>query len=904
MKNVCFKCVCFFVSIIYCTSIYAQRSVKGQVLNVNNEPLSGAVVALLQDGDSSLVKGTVSGFNGAFEMKELSPAKYILHISLIGHSPQYLSINLTKQELLNKKIQLSERVVELSEYEFVDKAPVAEIKGDTTNFNASSFKVNNDAVAEDLVSKIPGVSIENGTITAQGETVTQVLVDGKEFFGEDASIAMKNVPANIIDKVQIYDKQNEESEFTGFKTGETSKTINLKTRKNKNNGYFGKLLVGYGTSERYKVDGTINFFNGKRRISIIGASNNMNEQGFASQDILGVGNGPASPPKQGEPEANSGQSSGINTHQSVGINYSDNWSEKWKSTASYFYNTSKNNNSTTTNKQYLQNNNTNLSNRESSENNSSNFNHRVNMRLECTMDSTSTLLIIPSLSFQKNISNGTSHTVSSLLNNTLNEAYGTTNSYNSGYNFSNSMLYRKRFARKGRSLFVNFSQNASENTGETETTSSLIQSQLSNSKNTEQELKLSSSYTEPINQYNMIRVNFESGIGSSFSDKSTNLLNPITHELMEIDSTQTGFYRMQNFSKQAGLSYLYSKKRINFNMGVDWQNNTLIAKNRDFTITEKNYNSPIFRSDIFYTKNKRRFFHLGYNTRTKTPTISQLDEVANTTNAFSVNMGNNELEQQFTHELKTMFRSVDYSFTKIFFWATQAMFSNNYIGNNSYTVQNDTTIDNIALKSGAQLSQTANLKGYANINSFIGYSFPFYAIKSSINLSGGYHFTQLPGKTNDVENYTLTNSFSCGLVVASNISKNIDFNLSYKGNYQLVDNSMQMGNINNYYSGTAQGKMVISPIQNMVISSDVNLQHYLGLDAEYEQPSILWNAAIGYKFMKNDAAELKFTVYDILKQNKSISRTVIDTYISDTVNKCLEQYFMFTFSYTLRNFSS
>lgn len=903
MKKVCFKCVCFFVSIICCTSIYAQRSVKGLVINVNNEPLSGAVVALLQDGDSSLVKGTVSGFNGAFELKELKPAKYIIHISLIGHTPQYININLTNQELLNKKIQLNEQIVELNEFEFIDKAPIAEINGDTTNFNASSFKVNNDAVAEDLVSKIPGVSIENGTITSQGETVNQVLVDGKEFFGEDASIALKNVPANIIDKVQIYDKQSEESEFTGFKTGETSKTINLKTKKNKNNIYFGKFQLAYGSAERYKVDGTLNFFQGKRRISIIGASNNINEQGFTSQDIIGLNNGPAFAPKQGEQDVKTEQNTGINTIQSIGINYSDNWGKKWTSTASYFYNTSKNYNNTITDKTYLQDN-TNLSNRESSENNSSNFNHRVNMRLECTMDSSSSLTIIPSLSFQKNISSGINHTVSTALNNTLNEAYGTTNSYNKAYNISNAILYRKRFAKKGRSLFLNFSQKANENSAETETTSTLIQSQLSNSKTSEQELKLSTSYTEPINQYNLIRFSIESNIGAAISDKSTNLLNPLTNELMQLDSTQTSYYRMQNFGKKAGLSYLYSKKRINFNMGVDWQNNKLIAKNRDLTITEKNYNSPIFRSDFFFSKNKRRFFHLGYNTQTISPTISQLDEVANTSNALSVSMGNNQLEQQFTHELKTMFRSVDYSFTKVFFWATQAMFSNNYIGNNTYTVQSDTTIDNIALKSGAQLSQTTNLKNYANINSFIGYSFPIYAIKSNINISGGYRFTQLPGKINDVDNYTLTNSFSGGLAVASNISKNIDFNLSYKGNYMLVDNSLQMVNNNNYYSGTAQGKMVISPFENVVISSDVNLQHYLGLGTEYEKPSILWNAAIGYKFLKNNAAELKFTVYDILNQNKSISRTVSDTYISDTVNNCLEQYFMFTFSYTLRNFSS
>lgn len=904
------KCVflVFFHAFLLCTTVVGQSSVEGCVVGSKNEPLVGASVILLRKSDSSVFKGTVSTRSGDFRFSNIDKGNYVIKISSLGYKTlvKYVTIKSPVNVQLGNLI-LSEKAQKLSDFVVIQHSIIAEQKGDTSEFNAASFKVNKDAVAEDLVTKLPGVTVENGTVKAQGEEVKQILVDNKEFFGNDASIALKNLPADIIDKIQLYDKSSEESMFTGFKDSETTKTLNIKTKRNRNNGTFGKMAIAYGSDDRYKINGTLNFFNGARRISLVGGSNNVNEQNFSSQDILNVGKpGGMRPGPMSNNSAFLGQNGGINTNHTGGINYSDQWGSKWTATGSYFYNQTNNESNSSIDRTYFINDSTNQYYKAKTSSNAKNYNHRVNMRLECKIDSMSSLLILPSVSFQKN--NSSTQTEANTRDNNqelLQSNSSNVKADNEGYNLSNTVLYRRKFAKKGRALFIDFSQAAGDKETNSLTVSDL-NNQQSDASNKNWELSSRISYTEPLGKYSLLKMMYAPSTKENELDKLTNNFDSSTNAYTDVDTELSNHYKLKTTTQRGGLAYLFNRKKVNFNVGSDYQSEDLDGTQISPTEvkTKRNFSNWLMHSDLFYTINKRTNFHIGYNTSTTNPSLTQLQDVIDNSNELNLTQGNPDLKQQLSHEIRCMYRSVDYTLTRTFFLMAHGNFSNNYIGNESFTASTDTVINGVSLAKGSELSRSVNLIGYINIEGFAGYSFPVYLIKTNVNLNAGYSFSQLPGIINNEKNYASTSSAKGSVNFVSNISERVDFNFAYRANYNWVTNSIQTSSNQNYYSGNASAKVNLVPITHWVISSDVNLNHYLGLGDEYDKAYILWNGSLAYKFMKNDAAELRFTVYDLLNQNKSVNRTVNDTYIEDSKSEVLKQYFMISFSYNLRNFKN
>lgn len=901
------KCVflVFFHVLLLCSTVVGQTMVKGYIVGSKSEPLVGASVILLRKSDSSVVKGTVSTRSGEFNLHGIGSGKYLLKISYVGykHNVQYVEVSSTTNKDLGK-ILLAEKNQQLSEFVLNQKAIIAEVKGDTTEFNAAAVKVNKDAVAEDLVTKLPGVTVENGTIKAQGEEVKQVLVDNVEFFGNDASIALKNLPAEIIDRVQLYDKASEESAFTGFKDAETNKTLNIKTKKNKNTGVFGNLQMGYANDDRYKLNGNINFFNGARRISVLGGSNNINEQNFSSQDVLGIGKmGGAHPSPVGSLAGGMlGSNNGISTNHSIGINYSDQWNNRWKVNGSYFYNQTENANNRQTDRTYFLNDSSKNYYRNATLSNSKNYNHRMNARLEYKIDSSSNLMIVPSISYQKNEANSSSQ--SSMYNNAmalLQNIHSQSISNNDGYDMNNAIYYRKKFAKKGRSLFVDFSQSLSQRNGKSITESELINQQTETDNNS---WNLSSriNYTEPLSEKSLLKFVYAPSLAENTNNTITKTYDNISNDYSDLNTELSGKYRLQTNKQQGGVGYLYQYKKLNLNLGGDYQLSMLNGEQRNSESIDKTYNNWLWHGDLFYKFNKRSHLHIGYNTNTKNPTASQLQSTTNNSNELYQTQGNAGLNQQYTHELRCMYRTVDYTLTRSFFMAAHASISDNYIGNSSFTANKDTLVNGASLSKGAQLSRPTNLNGYISADGFMTYSFPLYPIKSNMNLQAGYSYTQLPGIINELKNYAYTNAVNGSVGLVSNISENIDYTLSYRANYNWIENSLQSKENQNYYSGNASARINLSAFSHWVLTSDANLSHYLGLSEEYNKPYILWNASVAYKFLKNNAAEFRFSIYDLLKQNRSISRNVSDTYVEDLRNEVLQQYFMLSFSYKLREF--
>ena len=333
-----------------------ERKLSGKVIDgVANIPMIGANVLVKTVTDSLLI-GTVTGADGRFEIARPNIPTIKLEITFIGYKTISIEHQIRQSLVLGDLILLEDTKV-LGEVIIEGQVPVGEIKGDTTSFNASAFKTQENAQAEDLIRKMPGITMQGGQIQAQGEQVQRILVDGREFFGNDPNIALRNLPADAIDRVEVLDQRSDQNRLTGFDDGTYTKTINIILREDRKNGQFGRVYAGYGTDDRYSAGGSVNFFKGDQRISVLGLFNNTNQQNFSNQDLAGVtanttggGGGRGGRPGGGGGGFGGGgnnnffigNSGGIVNTNSVGLNYSDKWGKKVNFSGSYFFNNSTN----------------------------------------------------------------------------------------------------------------------------------------------------------------------------------------------------------------------------------------------------------------------------------------------------------------------------------------------------------------------------------------------------------------------------------------------------------------------------------------------------------------------------------------------------------------------------------
>ncbi len=475
----------FFICLMAANVVYGQ-TVKGVLRDeIDNSAVSGATVKLIALKDSSL--SAVTDKKGSFTIQGATAGKYTLSITSIGYAALRMPVTVTAGGLDLGNIPIGKSSKVLSTVNIVASAPPVKQKQDTVEYSANSFKTNPDATAEDLIKKMPGITVDKaGTVTAHGDQVKKVTVDGKEFFGDDATAALRNLPSEVIDKIQVFDKLSDQAAFTGFDDGSSVKAINIVTKSNMRNGQFGRVYAGYGTDQRYAAGGNVSFFNGNRRISFVGLFNNVNQQNFSSQDLLGVtssggrggrggggnrGGGPGAGGFQGGNGSNFlvGAQNGISTTNAFGINYSNQLGKKLTITGSYFFNNSSTPNTQTLTQQYLNNNSDSVRYyNETNRSTNNNYNNRINLRLEYKIDSANSLIITPNLSFQNNTSGSVVNGINSFgTNRIISETDNTVNTTSSGYNINNGILLRHMFHKRGRTISVGMNNSLSNRKGDT-----------------------------------------------------------------------------------------------------------------------------------------------------------------------------------------------------------------------------------------------------------------------------------------------------------------------------------------------------------------------------------------------------------------------------------------------------
>jgi hypothetical protein len=908
------------------TNSNAQKTgtVKGLIFDtIAKQPVSSATITVLKRNDSSLVTFTMTTSNGQFSLNNIEFGDYRLLVTHVGYHNvnKYFSISESSKNVDLNNIEVSDKNKVLEEVVVMAEAPPVTLIGDTVQYNAGSFKTKPNAVVEDLLKRLPGVQVEkDGTVKAQGQEVKKILVDGKEFFGTDPKIATKNLPADAVDKVQVYDKQSDMAQLTGFDDGNSEKTINLKLKKDKKKGVFGKVNGGGGTEGRYQGRFNVNAFKGARQMSVIGMANNTNAEGFSFMDMLGFSGGMGQLGGRGGTinissndamagAMGGGNNNAINTSWAGGANYNNIIGKKMEVQSNYFFSRYNPVTDQKLSRQYILPDSTYFYNQNSRTNNLS-YTHRFNLTYDYLIDSMHSLKFTPSLSWQnsKNRSQSDYETLSEQLLRS-NKGYSDNFSASDGYNFSGTLLFRKKFKRKGRtfSFSLGSTMNESDGNGELESVNQFYNrlgnlvktdsiSQRSFSESEVRGYNTRAVYTEPLFKRSLMEFSFSKSESRSVSDKITYDYNRNSAKYDMINPMLTNNYENIYGTTTAGFRLRTQKKKYNYSVGVSWQNadlkGTIKSGVKDSVITKSFYNLlPNARFQYNFTRFKN--LQLDYRASTTQPTVTQLQPVPDISNPLNIRLGNPDLKQEYTHRVNVSYTGVNPFRGKSFFWFNSYSFSNNRIVN--YDV-----IDSF----GRKTTKPVNVDGVYNLSNDVSLGLPLRFIKANVNLNTGFGYSKTIQFINTVRNDIKNFSIDPSIEITRSFKEKFDLTLSGGFTYNKAKYSLQSSLDNEYFTQDYGVDVGWQLPKNFYLSTDfkytISSRRSDGFNAEVP----LWNASFSKLFLKYNRGEMKVSVFDLLNENQSIVRNTSSNYIEDQNNRVLRRFFLLSFTYSLNKMSA
>ncbi|PHN04994.1 outer membrane beta-barrel protein [Flavilitoribacter nigricans] len=887
--------------------------------------LIGAHVSL-NDATSGQLKATVTDLDGSFQL-EAEPGNYTLHITYIGYQDLTQPIEVTDGTVPLGNLTLQQGVA-LTEVEVIGKVLPVQQYGDTTAYNAAAYKTLPDASAEDLIQKMPTVVMSGGTIQAQGEDVKKVLVDGKPFFGDDPTAALRNLPAEVIEKVEIFDEQSEQAKLTGFADGETSKTINIVTKPNMQTGVFGSLYGGYGTEGVYKVGGNVNIFNGDQRITIMGLSNNINQQNFSTEDLLGVvgdsggrtggrgrpgGGGPGGP--GGTSDFLVSQQGGITQSDALGINFSDQWGTDLSVTASYFYNRADNTSNQLLNQEFFGADTTSSFYNEQSLTRGINTNHRFNLKLDHDISERSSLSWNAKAAWQGNTGS------QSVFAQTLSGSDWLTQTNNelqtdlSALNLSNDLTWKYKFDQPRRTLSVRLNTGWAPKIGDRSLLSESLYSDaagayswLDQYATLDQRTWNASAdvqYTEPLGEKSMLLLNYRASYQQQESNTETYDLDEASQDYDLLNDELSNTFSNDYVTQQAGVGLNWRSGDLSLmaRTNLQWAELSNEQILPEAGVYNQNYVTVLPMANLRYKISSSANLNLSYRTSTNFPTVSQLQNVLDNSNPLQLSIGNPELTPAYQHRFNARYSKTSTENSSVFFAMLGADFTNNYIAGSTLLANDeDPLFADMDVAAGARLTMPVNLDGQWNIRSFMTYGFPIGFLGSNLNVDLMANLSQTPGMVSNELNTTDKKTAGIGLTLSSNISDKVDFTVSSRSNYNTVTNSLSPGVQTNYFNQDTRLKFDWVLGSGFVFRTDLNHQFYDGLSDEFAQNYLLWNMSIGKKVLKGDRGEISLSVFDLLDQNNSLVRNVTETYLEDVQTNVLQQYVMLSFKYDIRSF--
>jgi Outer membrane protein beta-barrel family/Carboxypeptidase regulatory-like domain len=908
---------------VFANCCFSQNSgsIKGQITDtVGKQNLAEATVAILHSLDNSQLTLVETNRTGEFYIRNIPPGDYRLSITFEGYEPISKRFSITSDSSggnVDFGVLFMDRRNDTLKAVVIERPPI-QIKKDTVEFNAGMYSVKPNAVAEDLLKKMPGMQVDkSGNITAQGETVQRVMVNGKRFFSDDPKLATRNLPPEMIDKIQVFDDLSDQSKFTGFDDGNRVKTINIITKKNAQQGYFGKAVGGAGTNQDYDESLNMHRFDGNQQISLLGQANDINKQNFTIQDILGNSGGRRGG-GGGSPATNQFSPS-VTTVWAGGINYRDNWGPNTDAYGSYFYN---NQHVATYSQDTL------LKQIGDSANYgtghsasiSQTSNHRFAFNLEHRFDSSNSLIFRPNFSFQTTTPHGSSFSSTTDNNNLpVNSLDGHSSSTNSGFNINNANIqFRHKFSKPFRTISLDFSTTANVNNGFGyqysvdslfKQDSAFTINQYYNDSLHSYTLTPTLSYTEPIGKNQIIEFRYSYTYNHSNTINNTYDFSDSTKSFDKFDSLFSNSYKFNSHSNNFTLSYrLQNPNKFNLSIGSGVQFTEFISINttKDITVAHNYINlTPTVNFQYsFSTTQRLRFYYMG---RTGTPTPSQLQPLTTTTDDINFQSGNPDLKPQFTHSVRLLYASFDAASGHTIFATI-----------NGSTTVNDIQGLSVPTASGGDSSTYVNLNGTYNLNAYFNYGIVLKKPKSNLNFISSIVYSQFQSLLDQRDttknaqlitrhNYTRNTTLSETISWTTNIKKNFDMNFSYNPVYTIGSNSIEPSTNQNYFKQIFSAEFTAYTNGGWLIAAEFDYTYFNSYVPGYNISAPILTPSIAKQLFKKKNGELRFTVFDVFDKNAYVSKTQSSSsqLPGFTINKTnvLSRYAMLTFTYNLNNFA-
>ena len=887
-------------------------TIDGTIMDsILKKTLTSATVSLARAKDSSLISFTRADDDGYFQIKNVVPGKYLLSVSYVGYQHLWFGIKVGASSNLSLgKIYLAD-ASQTTTVTVTARRPPVVINGDSIEFNSENFKTVPNAVVEDMLKKMPGIEVDKaGAITVNGKSVTKVYVNGKEFFTGDPKMATRNLPADAVDKIQVYDRKSDQAMFTGIDDGNEETAINIKTKKDRKQSTFGKVNASAGVPGRFDSQSNINRINNDEQFSLIGTANNVNKQNFNNGDITnfsgsggGRGGGGMTINFSGGDGGTDANARGVADTYSLGGNYSNVLNDKKMD-----FNANANGSDVSrfnTSNSFTQNlvpgNNFNRTSNSTS--NSRNQQQRLNLTIDNKVSESFSYKYTPSFSKQHNTSSSESTTSTTLPDGTPTNGTATkASSISDATNINNTLLLRKKFVKKGRTISSTITQgyNESLSNGNQFTdqliytagilTKDSILDQENKRKGHTESYSANVVYTEPISKKSLLEFNAYLNQNNSSSSKKVYDKNSGTSLYDMLNTRLTNEFNSEYTYAGGGMNYRLNQKKYNFSTGFSMQDAMLNGVNTSTNTKIKQDFKDILPSAMFqYNFSQTQNLNFNYRTSTNQPSLTQLQPVLDQSNINNQTIGNPNLKRTYNHNLNLRFFSTKILSQRNFFALINAQFADNSIVN----------YDSI-LPTRQTLSKPVNVNGIYRVNGTINYGFGVKKLYSRLNFGLNAGYNNNVNYANGVLNTIVVKSIAPSINYTFSLDEVLDLTLVARHNYNNTNNAINTALNTNYVTRVYNADMINYLPFNIVLNQTLNYTINEGRAPGFNTAVPIWNASISKFFLKNKRAELKISAFDILNKNVGVSRNVSANQIVDQSYNVINQYFLVGFTYSLQ----
>lgn len=915
--------LCFFFLSFISQAQTPVTTVKGVVYDTAyKRGLAYATVSVVNAKDSTLVTFTRADSTGKFRINGLEKGKYLMSSSYVGFVPVWKPLDvLVDGQLIDLGNVAMTDILSSGDVTVTARRPPVTISGDTVEFNTENFKTQPNAVVEDMLKKLPGVTVDNdGTVRVNGQKINRVLVNGKEFFTGDPKMATKNLDADAVDKVQVFDKKSDRAEFTGVDDGQSEKTINLKLKKDRNHALFGKVAAGGGTNGRWDAQTNINKFNGDQQLSFIGMGNNVNKQGFSISDILnftgelsrgmrsgggGINIRTGGEDNSGLPVMGGQAAQGVATTWAGGLNFNDSWNKKTDVNGSLMGSNIDLQTGRTTNRHFsFPGNEYDYLSTSNAVRNSKQ--QKVNMMIDSKLDTFNSIKFTPSLTTQQVDSRSTSSYVQQDMKGIkLNEGTTDNSTHSDAFNFGGTALYRKRFAKKGRTISstVSLSYNDSRQDG---AVNNLIRyyntgvpqpDSIVNQRNRREAVTRGFGanivYTEPVGKRSLVELSgyYNTNVGNA--KRTTYDYGTASGKYDQFNAAQSNDFKSDYNYTGGSLSFRSNQPKVNFTLGASLQEAKLSSINNSTGVNVKqSFTDVLPMASLTYKIASSRTLSFNYSTSTTQPSNLQLQPVTDVSDPTNTYTGNPNLKRSYGQSI-----------------------SLNYFSTNMYTQRNffaflsfnktDNAIVNADMQVGNTVRKTmpVNVNGNYIMFGSVNAGFPIKKLKSrfDIGLAGNvlHNNSFINSLPNAIDNISIGPNVNYGFF----LENKMDINASARLNISQAKYSAQPQMNSNYLQQLYSFEMTNYLPWGIILNNNFNYTINSGRADGFNTSVGYWNASIAKGFLKNKRAEVKLTAFDILNQNQGISRSVNQNYVEDARYNVLQQYFQLGFTFRLNKAS-